>query len=286
MQTNPTAMYWKSLGHMRIKCELCPHLCIIENGKLGKCQARVNHGGILYTLSYGKVVSYAYDPIEKKPLAHFHPDSTIFSIGTSKCNLTCSFCQNHSLVSFDGNVRTTSPKEIVTLAKQNGSIGIAYTYNEPTIWYEYMLETCKLAKTEGLINVMVTNGYINSAPMIELLPWLDAMNIDLKGTSNSFYQDICGGTLQPVKETISLCSKSTHVEVTMLLIDSLNTNWTDFERTCKWLADLNSNLPLHISRYFPAHQLTIQKTRLETLTIAREIAQKYLKNVHIGNAFI
>ncbi len=286
MQTNYTAMYWKSLADLYVKCELCPHLCVIEKGKVGKCRSRINNDGVLQSLSYGKVVSYAYDPIEKKPLAHFYPGSTIFSIGTAGCNFTCSFCQNHSLVNFKGHISTTKPQEVVAMAQQNGSIGIAYTYNEPTIWYEYMLETCKLAKSAGLINVMITNGFINPEPMKELLPWLDAMNIDLKGPNNTFYQEVCGGTLNPVLDTIALCSKHLHVEITMLLIDSLNTNWVEFEEKCIWLSQISPELPLHISRYFPAHQLEIPKTRLETLSIARDIAKKYLTNVHIGNAFI
>lgn len=286
MQTNSTAMYWKSLDNNRVKCELCPHECILKNNDVGKCRARINKGGILHTLTYGKVISYAYDPIEKKPLAHFHPGASIFSIGTSGCNLACTFCQNHNLVSYTGQVPLTSPKEIIALAAQNGSIGIAYTYNEPTIWYEFMLETCKLAKSAGLINVMVTNGYINPEPMKALLPWLDAMNIDLKGSTDTFYKEICSGTLQPVMDTIALCHSKVHVEVTMLLIDTLNTDWDAFEAKCQWLSQINPELPLHISRYFPAHKLTIPKTRLETLSKAREIALKYLKNVHIGNAFI
>ncbi len=280
------ARYWRSEKNGWILCELCPHLCKIKSGQSGLCNVRFNDNGILYTANYGKVVSYAYDPIEKKPLNHFFPGSTIFSIGTFGCNLTCKFCQNHALVAFDGPVAPAIDAHVLDLAAQNGSIGIAFTYNEPIVWYEYVLYMSKKAQEKGLKTVLVTNGYINEAPLLELLPFIDAMNIDLKGMTDTFYKPICGGSLSPVLKTIEICAKQTHVEVTNLLIDGLNSNLDDFESLCLWLANIDADIPLHISRYFPAHFLDVPKTRLETLEIARNIAEKYLKNVYIGNAFL
>ncbi len=280
------AMYWHLGENGSIVCELCPHYCKIRSGQKGLCKVRYNADGVLFAANYGKIVSYAYDPIEKKPLNHFYPGTTIFSIGTFGCNLTCKFCQNHELVAFDGPVAAAKDDQVLELAAQNGSIGIAFTYNEPTVWYEYVLDMSKKAHVLGLKTVLVTNGYINEAPLHELLPFIDAMNIDLKSMTDGFYKDICGGSLSPVLKTIERCAKQTHVEVTNLLIDGLNSNYDELEAMCLWLASIDPNIPLHISRYFPAHLLDVPKTRLETLELARDIAEKYLKNVSIGNAFL
>ncbi len=280
------AMYWRLEENGSVLCELCPHYCKIKSGQRGLCKVRYNAEGVLYSANYGKIVSYAYDPIEKKPLNYFCPGTTIFSIGTFGCNLTCKFCQNHELVAFDGPVAAANDDQVLELASQNGSIGIAFTYNEPTVWYEYVLDMSKKAHVLGLKTVLVTNGYINESPLLELLPYIDAMNIDLKSMTDGFYKAICGGTLSPVLKTIETCAKQTHVEVTNLLIDGLNANHDELEAMCSWLASIDPNIPLHISRYFPAYLLDVPKTRLETLEIARNIAEKYLKNVSIGNAFL
>jgi len=280
------AMYWRLEQNGSIVCELCPHFCKIKTGQMGLCNVRYNAENVLYASNYGKIVSYAYDPIEKKPLNHFYPGSTIFSIGTFGCNLACRFCQNHELVAFNGLVTPAFDEQVLELAAQNGSIGIAFTYNEPTVWYEYVLDMSKKAHEKGLKTVLVTNGYINEAPLLELLPYIDAMNIDLKSMTNSFYESICGGTLSPVLRTIEICAKYTHVEITNLLIDGLNADQDELEAMCRWLAAINANIPLHISRYFPAHLLDVPKTRLETLALACDIAEKHLTNVSIGNAFI
>ncbi len=280
------ARYWRSEANGRVLCELCPHLCKINLEQKGLCKVRMNKEGTLYTTNYGKIVSYSYDAIEKKPLNQFYPGSPIFSIGTFGCNLTCKFCQNHELVAYEGPISHISDEQVLELASQNGSIGIAFTYNEPTVWYEYVLDMSKKAQQKKLKVVLVTNGYINEAPLLELLPYIDAMNIDLKGMTDDFYKSICGGTLSPVLKTIEICAKHTHVEVTNLLIDGLNSDADALEAMCRWLARIDANIPLHISRYFPAHLLDVPKTRLETLSTARSIAEKYLKNIYIGNAFL
>jgi pyruvate formate lyase activating enzyme len=286
MDKKRIAKYWKVHSDNSLECTLCPHHCKIGEGHYGRCGVRLNQDQILYTTSYGKVVSYAYDPIEKKPLARFESGSTVFSIGTSGCNFNCKFCQNHELVHFKGSCRQTTPSEAINMAMQNGSIGIAYTYNEPTIWFEYVLDCCKLAKQYGLVNVLVTNGYIEEAPLLELLPYIDAMNIDLKSYSDDFYRELCDGHLSPVLNTISKCIGQTHVELTFLLIDGQNTNPEMLESAFKWVGELNRDIPVHISRYFPAYQMTVPKTRLDTLAMARDLAEKYLNYVYIGNAFL
>lgn len=281
-----TALYWIPQANDVVKCELCPHECVIPPNHYGRCHTRQNRDGKLMVTNYARVVSYAYDPIEKKPIHHYRKGSMIFSIGTYGCNLTCDFCQNHDLVHFDGNVTPVSDNVLLKLAKDQGSIGIAYTYNEPTVWYEYVLHMSKKAKAEGLDNILVTNGFINEKPMLELLPYIDAMNIDLKAISSDYYQNICGGDLDPVLKTIERCASQTHVEITTLLIDGLNTSAEELEALCQWIAKISPDIPLHLNRYFPNYKMTLPKTRLETLEMARDIAKKHLKNVHIGNAFI
>jgi pyruvate formate lyase activating enzyme len=175
---------------------------------------------------------------------------------------------------------------IIELAIQNGSIGIAYTYNEPIIWYEYVRHMSEYAHSKGLVNVMVTNGYINEAPMRALLPYIDAMNIDLKAMTNTFYREICGGSLEPVLKTIALCAKHTHVEITNLMIDTLNSDKEAFIDLIDFVASVDDNIPLHISRYFPNHLMTLPPTEIETLRNARDLARAKLKNVYVGNVYI
>lgn len=280
------AQYWRPLSNQWVQCELCPHYCMISNGSTGKCRTRKNESGVLYSLNYGQVISYAYDPIEKKPLKNFQPGKSIFSIGTYGCNLTCQFCQNHELVQMQGLYPEFEDSEILEMATRNGSIGIAYTYNEPIVWYEYVKHISERASALGLVNVMVTNGYINEEPMRALLPYIDAMNIDLKAMTNAFYGEICGGSLEPVLKTIALCAEHTHVEITNLMIDSLNSDFETFKVLVDFIASVDVNIPLHISRYFPNHLLTLPPTEIETLKIARDVARKKLKHVYVGNAYI
>lgn len=286
MNHNPLAMFQIQHEDGSVTCTLCPHFCHLKESELGKCRTRYNISGKLIVNNYGKVVSYAYDPIEKKPLNRFYPGRTIFSIGTSGCNFDCDFCQNHDLVHFEGSSPVISDETILEMAQEQDSIGIAFTYNEPTVWYEYVYDLARKSHALGLKNVLVTNGFINPAPLDKLLPYIDAMNIDLKAFSESFYDALCKGHLKPVLKTIELAAKCTHVEITTLLIDGLNTGDEELHALCGAIAAIDPEIPIHLSRYFPAYRMNIPKTRLETMVRAKRIAEKHLKYVYIGNCFI
>lgn len=239
--------------------------------------------GKLYSLNYGRITSYAFDPIEKKPLYHFYPGSKIFSLGSFGCNLACDFCQNWEIVYDDNLTLKVENEDIVKLAKAQDSIGIAYTYNEPTIYYEFVYDIARRVKHEGMKNVLITNGYINREPLNKLLPYIDAMNIDLKSMSESFYKHHCKGSLAPVLSTIELCAKKTHVEITTLIIDGENSSMEELGRLAKKISEIDKDIPLHLSRYFPNFKLNLPPTKTETLMEARNIARGYLNYVYIGN---
>lgn len=277
------ALYYSKGEKDEVFCVLCPHYCKIQLDKLGKCRARKNIDGTLYSLNYGKITSYAFDPIEKKPLYHFYPGENIFSIGTFGCNLGCDFCQNWEAVYHESLSMKMEDHEVLTLAKAKDSIGIAFTYNEPSIWFEYVLYMSKKIKDMGLKNVLVSNGYINKEPLLELLPYIDAINIDLKSIDEGFYKSVCKGSLLPVLETIEEATKVTHVEVTTLVIDDENSSLEEIEDLAKKLGSINRSIPLHLSRYFPAYKMKIPPTKVETLMEARNIAKKYLDYVYLGN---
>lgn len=277
------AMYQQKEENNNVVCLLCPHHCSINLGKVGRCRARVNIKGTLYTKNYGKVISYAYDPIEKKPLYHFYPGSTIFSIGTFGCNFACDFCQNSELVYYNEDTAEIRDKDIITLARQENSIGIAYTYNEATIWYEYVLHVAKSAHEAGLKNILVTNGYINEEPLRKLLPYIDGMNIDLKSMEDNFYKEICKGSLEPVVNTIALSSQYTHVEITTLVIEGQNSKFSNIEAVAQKIASIDPAIPLHLSRYHPAYKMKLPPTPIDTLVQAVNIAKKQLDYVYMGN---
>lgn len=278
-------MYYKKLNKNYVNCRLCPHYCTIADGDTGICRVRKNEKGILYTLNYGKISGHGYDPIEKKPLYHFYPASIIFSIGSFGCNLACDFCQNYQTVYDSSYAKFIEAEEIISLSQKNNSIGIAFTYNEPSIWYEYVLDIAKKAKEKGLKNVLVTNGYINEEPLKALIPYIDAMNIDLKAIKDPFYKNICKGSLEPVLNTIEIASKNTHVEVTNLLIEGANSQLEELEELGKRLASINKRTPLHLSRYFPAYKMKLPATSIEILLRAKEILNKYLDYIYVGNVF-
>jgi len=242
--------YNQSEGH--VTCLLCPHGCRLKDGQSGLCNNRYNNKGILFTNNYGEVVSLNIDPIEKKPLYHFYPRSQILSTGPNGCNLNCAYCQNWEISNSKTITRYINPQELVELAIQNKTIGIAYTYSEPTIWFEYIMDAAKIARDNGLLNVMVTNGFINPKPLAELLPLIDAMNIDLKAYDEDFYHNICEGHLEPVLNTIKKAAAKTHVEVTNLLITDTNDSPEHIEKLTDFLVAVDPFIPLHISRYFPA----------------------------------
>ena len=279
------ALFYKKISGAAVQCFLCPHSCVISDNKSGFCGVRTNKGGKLYAVNYGRVASVALDPIEKKPLYHFHPGSFILSAGTVGCNLSCLFCQNWSI---SKEVQTPTepmePQSLVSRAQELGSFGIAYTYNEPFIWYEFVLETAKLAKMEGLKNVLVTNGYVSPEPLAKLLPYIDAMNIDLKSIRDGFYKKVCSRSVGPVLETIKVSAKNCHVELTNLLIPTLNDSEEELSELVGWIYDNVGELcPLHFSRYFPCYKMTEPTTPISTLKRAEEIARKKLKYVYLGN---
>lgn len=279
------AKYYKKGDNNEVYCVLCPHYCKIADGDVGKCRVRTNDKGTLYTINYGKITSYNYDPIEKKPLYHFYPGSNIFSVGSFGCNLACDFCQNWQIVYDESLMMDISDDDIISLTKAKDSIGIAYTYNEPSIWYEYIFNLSKKVRDEGLKNIMVTNGYINEEPLRELLPYIDAMNIDLKSIENSFYKSFCQGSIEPVIRTIEIAYSLTHVEVTTLLIDGENSSLEEIERLAEKIAKIDPSIPLHLSRYFPAYKMKVLPTSIEALRSARDIAKRYLDYVYVGNVW-
>lgn len=277
------ARYYETLPDKKVKCILCPHNCIIKDGKNGICLGRKNTGGVLYSVIYGEVVSIANDPIEKKPLYHFHPGSSIISIGCNGCNFKCEFCQNWTISQVSSPARSISPQQMISITLREKSIGIAYTYTEPLIWFEYVLETSKLAKEKGLVNVLVTNGYINEKPLEELLPFIDAANVDVKSMNSSFYSKICHSKLNPVLKFVEKSFKKIHIEITNLVIPGLNDTEDDFGKLIDWVASLDSEIPLHFSRYYPCYKFNIPSTPASTLIKARDMAMKKLKYVYIGN---
>lgn len=284
------AFYYEKKERELAACRLCPKLCTIREGKAGFCRVRQNRGGVLYAENYARVTSYGLDPIEKKPLYHFYPGSHILSLGTLGCNLRCGFCQNWSIAhGEDPRTIDLSPEQAVDMAMQQSlrdypNIGLAYTYSEPFMWYEYVWDTARLARQAGLKNVLVTNGYVNETPLREILPYIDAMNIDVKGFSSEFYRDNCVGSLEPVQRTVEISLGSCHVELTTLLVTGLNDSPGEITRLVEWIAGLDPDIPLHLSRYFPNFEFDLPPTPLETLRQAWEIAREKLNYVYVGNA--
>ena len=289
MEGAKLAMFFEKIEDSKVHCYLCPHNCVIKPGGLGACRARKNIEGELYSLNYGKITSIALDNIEKKPLYRFKPGTFVLSAGTFGCNLKCSFCQNWSIAHENPEAVDVEPSELVLKAeelKSEGNIGIAYTYNEPSIWYEFVYDTSRLAKEKGLSNVLVTNGFISAQPLEELLPFIDAMNIDVKAYTASFYNEICKGTLDDVKKTVELAAKKCHVEVTTLVIPELNDAVEEIEEMAKWLSSISPEITLHLSRFFPNYKMNDRPpTPVETLKRARDRAQEYLKYVYLGNVW-
>ncbi|VAX19326.1 COG1180: Radical SAM, Pyruvate-formate lyase-activating enzyme like [hydrothermal vent metagenome] len=267
----------------KVKCVLCPFNCVLAEGKTGICGGKQNIGGELVAINYGLTTSLSLDPIEKKPLYHFLPGSGILSIGPNGCNMACNFCQNYGVSQEIASVQFIAPEKAVSIAVSSGSIGVAYTYAEPLIWFEYVLATSKAMRAKALKNVLVTNGFINPAPLEELLPWIDAMNIDIKSMDPAFYKKICKAKLEPALETLRHAARETHVEVTNLVIPGLNDSDENFIKLADFLAEINPLIPLHFSRYHPDYLQSAKPTPIKTLTRAADIASKKLKHVYIGN---
>lgn len=284
------ALFYIKLNHNKVQCVLCPWNCILSPDQTGNCKVRTNKNGVLHTEVYNKVAALGSDPIEKKPLYHFYPGTTILSIGEVGCNLHCSFCQNHRISQceadkFEGFHNITSEQIINEALKTWNNVGVAFTYNEPFTFYEFLLETTQLAKLKGLKNVVVSNGYINKEPLKRLLPTIDAFNIDLKAFSEEFYQQQTKGKLKPVLESLKTIAKSeAHLEITNLIIPGLNDDKITFGNMVKWIvAELGEQTPLHISRYYPQHKMDISATPVQTLNSLYDIAKHHLRYVFLGN---
>ncbi len=270
----------------KIKCSLCPHNCIIDNNEFGLCSVRTNKDGILKTINYGEITAMADDPIEKKPIYHFKPMKNILSVGSFGCNFSCDFCQNYSIAHHKPKSEYVSPKKLIEICSNlKNNVGIAFTYNEPSIWYEYVYETSKKLKEKHkeLSIVLVTNGYIQKEPLLKLLPYIDAMNIDLKSFKQNYYKKICGGDFKDVLRTIEESYEECHVEITTLLVNDLNDSKEEIQKIASYLGNLDENIPLHLSRYFPTYKMDRPPTEIEVMLKGREIAQKYLNHVYLGN---
>ena len=270
-------------------CQVCPHHCRIPEGAYGRCRARKNERGRVICESYGKRTSVALDPIEKKPLAYFRPGSMILSVGSFGCSMSCPFCQNHDIA--DAGERDimrlyeVAPEDLCELAKEScarGGIGVAYTYNESLTAYEYIRDTAKLVHEAGMCNVLVTNGMAEPWVLEEILPYIDAMNIDLKGFRPEIYKYL-GGDLETVKNFITRAAEECHVELTTLIVPGMNDDPQDMEREAEWIADISPDLPLHITRYFPRHRLSTPATDIAVMKELQEIAARRLSRVRLGN---
>lgn len=284
------AKHWKKLKDKVIQCMLCPKYCVLKPSDRSNCKARKNIDGKLYTFVYGKPVAAYIDPIEKKPLFHFLPSTTAYSLGTAGCNLHCKFCQNWSISQVnpeDIPSLDLPPEKIIEQAEKNNCTSIAYTYTEPNTFYEYVLDTAKLAKKKGIKNIMVTNAFLNPSPIKELYCYIDGVNIDFKGFTEKYYKEICDGRLQQVLDSIKLIKKTgTWIELTNLVVPTLNDNLKKIKEMCKWiLNNVGKDTPLHFSRFFPDYMLRgLPPTSLSTLNKAYETAKKTgLNHVYIGN---
>ena len=269
-------------------CEICPHHCRLSVGEIGKCRARINDGEKITALNYGALTSIALDPIEKKPLYRFFPGSRILSVGSYGCNLNCPFCQNHEISMADSSfpTRKITPEQLTGLAVElvpQKNIGVAFTYNEPFISYEFVRDTSELLKALGLKSVLVTNGTAAPAALKKILPLIDAMNIDLKGFSQKIYS-LLGGDFETVRRTIELSAQSCHVEVTTLIVPTMNDSPDEMNLEAEWLAKISKDIPLHISRFFPRYKVTnLPPTPVEKIYELVAVAKRHLNFVYAGN---
>ena len=284
------ARYYTAEEDHAVRCNLCPHNCLLKEGQAGLCRVRKNHDGILLSENYGKVCSLHLDPIEKKPLYHYYPGRNILSVGSVGCNLHCRFCQNweisQSSVKDYPYLKEYTPEKIVGLAaSEEENIGIAYTYNEPTVWFEFMKDIAEKVNSEGLKNVMVTNGFINPEPLKELITVMHAFSVDLKAFTEAFYKQLTSSSLAPVLESLkTIRASGRHLEITNLLIPGENDDEKDFRSMMAWIRDeLGPDTVLHISRFFPTYKLDHNATPESLLHRFYTIAREYLHYVYLGN---
>ncbi len=282
--------YYRLLDGGVVECLLCPHHCHIASGRVGRCGSRLNDNGTLRSLVYGRPCALAVDPVEKKPLYHFHPGTKCFSIACTGCNFRCLNCQNHDISQAKPSevpAYNLSPQQVVDLCLEHNCPGIAYTYTEPLTYIEYITDTARLAHEHGLWNILVTAGYVCQEPLADLLPYLDAANIDLKSFSDDIYQRISGGHLATVLDTIlAMRDAGVWIELTNLVIPTVNDNMQMIRQMCQWIvAHQLSEAPLHFSRFFPRYKLTdLMPTPVATLREAKQIAlDEGIKHVYLGN---
>ncbi|MDD5677852.1 MAG: AmmeMemoRadiSam system radical SAM enzyme [Kiritimatiellae bacterium] len=281
-----SAAFWRTTEAGKIQCELCPHHCVIAEKKTGVCGIRRVIDGSLVAEGYGRLSSLHNDPIEKKPLYHFHPGSAIFSIGGWGCNFACRFCQNWQISqAVNAQAQTFRPDEVVQAVWDQDSPGIAYTYNEPLINYEFVRDCAQLARARGLFNVLVTNGFIEEKPAAELLPLIDALNIDIKSMDEGFYKQQCHGALAPVlRFARQAVAAGRHVEITSLLIPGLNDDEEQVAEVSAWMAaNLGKMTPLHLSAYHPEYKMDIPSTPTAVLERAYARCKRDLTYVYMGN---
>ncbi len=283
------ARFWKVEGD-RAACYLCPHHCKIAEGKVGVCGVRQNVGGRLYSLIYGRASSVNVDPVEKKPLFHFLPGEGILSLGSVGCNLRCLHCQNFTISQArtqESFLESIEPEDVSRLATSSGCRAIAFTYNEPTIWHEFTYDACKIAKEKQQFTVYVTNGFIEEAPLREIAPYLDAMNIDVKGFKEAFYKDICHARLDPVLKATKLANDlGIHIELTYLVIPDHNDDEEEMRAFARWVSqEVSPYIPVHFTRFHPDYMMTdVQSTPIATMELAMRIGkQEGLKFVYGGN---
>lgn len=284
-----TAEYWESKEDGWAICGLCPHHCRLKEGQVGLCKVRGVKDGELKALGYGLVSSAHIDPVEKKPLYHYYPGAPVYSIGGWGCNFACVFCQNWTIsqrMEFHGVMHT--PREVIRKTIESGCQLIAYTYNEPLVGFEFVRDCCNMARANGLKNILVTNGYIARAPADELLPLVDALNVDIKSMSEDFYRRQCRGSLAPVLDFCVLASSlGRHVEITNLVIPGLNDGDQEFEQLGQWIrTELGETVPLHLSAYHPDYKAEYPATSASTLLRAAGICRRSLKYVYIGNVLV
>ena len=284
------AKYYKKLEHKEIECELCPRKCKVGDRERGYCGCRENQSGIYYTLVHSYACSANVDPIEKKPLFHFLPGTGAFSIATAGCNLNCKFCQNWEISQVrpeQVEARYLSPEDVAGYAEQSGSRSIAYTYSEPTVFYEYMLDCAAAGKSKGIKSVVITAGYISHDPLMELIREVDAIKVDFKGFTEEYYKKICQGQLKPVMDTlVDLAKSKIWHEIVYLVVPTLNDNFNDIRAMCKWMVkDLGKDMPIHFTQFHPMYLLkNLPVTPVSTLDKAREIAMEEGMNfVYVGN---
>ncbi len=277
------AKYFERLGKEVVRCTLCPHYCIIPPNSTGICKARKNFYGVLYSTNYAQTVTISIDPIEKKPLYHFDPGQAVISLGSNSCNFSCDFCQNYSISQFQVKTVEVTSDKLLDLCRKHQCRNVAFTYTEPITWFEYVLDSAKLLKSNDINTIMVTNGFINEEPLRELLPYIDAMNIDLKAYNHDFYEKYCHGKLEDVLRSIEIAAGGCHLEITNLLITDLNDSIEDVIRISEFIASIDKDIPLHLSKYFPHYKMHKPQTPESIMFDCQKAANEILSYVYLGN---